>query len=99
MFFVTCDNHLLSGVTPRLSYTHSNEDFRIRSEDTAKHYNLQILDSNLYFRKMNVTDPKLSAIESTTPAYFLIMKKIPKHFLQQLFSAAGNRRMFLPVNL
>ena len=42
--FFTCDKHLLSGVTLRLSYRRSHEDFLIISEDAAKHYKLQILD-------------------------------------------------------
>ena len=41
MILVTCDEHLLSGVTIRPSYTRSNEDFLFISEDAAKHYNLQ----------------------------------------------------------
>ena len=46
--FFTCDMHLLSGVTLRLSYRRS-EDFFIISEDAAKHYKLQILETDLYF--------------------------------------------------
>ena len=71
--FFTCDKHLLSGVTLRLSYRRSHEDFLIISEDAAKHYKLQILEANLYVRKMTVTDHVLSAIESTllkTPANY-----------------------------
>ena len=45
--FFTCDKHLLSGVTLRLSYRRSHEDFLIISEDAAKHYKLQILEANL----------------------------------------------------
>ena len=71
--FFTCDKHLLSGVTLRLSYRRSHEDFLIISEDAAKHYKLQILEANLYVRKMTVNDHVLSAIESTllkTPANY-----------------------------
>ena len=43
--FFTCDKHLLSGVSLRLSYRRSHEDFLIISEDAAKHYKLQILQA------------------------------------------------------
>ena len=99
--FFTCDKHLLSDVTLRFSYRRSHEDFLIISEDAAKHYKLQILEANLYVGKMTVTDHVLSAIESTlfkTPAKYPYQKKTTKPFLQQLVSAAGNRKMFLLVN-
>ena len=50
---------------------------------------------------MTVTDHVLSAIESTllkTPANYPYQEEITKHFLQQLVSAAGNRKTFLLVN-
>ena len=70
--FFTFDKHLLSGVTLRLSCRRSHEDFLIIYEDAAN-YKLQILEANLYVRKMTVTDHVLSAIESTllkTPANY-----------------------------
>ena len=88
--FFTCDKHLLSGVTLRLSYRCSHEDFLIISEDAAKHYKLQILEANLYVRKMTVTDHMLSAIESTllkTPANYPYQEEITKTFL----ATAGQR--------
>ena len=88
--FFTCDKHLLSGVTLRLSYRRSHEDFLIISEDAAKHYKLQILEANLYVRKMTVTDHVLSAIESTllkTPANYPYQEEITKTFL----ATAGQR--------
>ena len=39
--FVTCDKHLLIGVTLKISYRRSLEDFLIISEDAAKHYSLK----------------------------------------------------------
>ena len=63
---------------------------------------ITICKANLYVRKTTVTDHVLSAIESPllkTSVNFPYQEKKPKHFLQQLFSAAGNRRMFLPGNL
>ena len=88
--FFTCDKHLLSSVTLRLSYRRSHEDFLIISEDAAKHYMLQILEANLYVRKMTVTDHVLSAIESTllkTPANYPYQEEITKTFL----ATAGQR--------
>ena len=88
--FFTCDKHLLSGVTLRLSYRRSHEDFLIISEDASKHNKLQILEANLYVRKMTVTDHVLSAIESTllkTPANYPYQEEITKTFL----ATAGQR--------
>ena len=88
--FFTCDKHLLSGVTLRISYRRSHEDFLIISEDDAKHYELQILEANLYVRKMTVTDHVLSANESTllkTPANYPYQEEITKKFL----ATAGQR--------
>ena len=88
--FFTCDKHLLSGVTLRLSYRRSYEDFLIISEDAVKHYKLQTLESNLFVRKMTVTAHVLSAIESTllkTPANYPYQEEITKSFL----ATAGQR--------
>ena len=88
--FFTCDTHFLRGVTLILSYRRSHEDFLIISEDAAKHYKLQILEVNLYVRKITVTDHVLSAIESTllkTSANYPYQEKITKTFL----ATAGQR--------
>ena len=45
--FLSCDKHLLSGVTIRLSLERSPNDFVVISEDAAKHYNVQIIEANL----------------------------------------------------
>ena len=90
LFFFTCDEHLLSGVTLRLSYRRSHEVFFSISEDAAKHYKLQILEANLYVGKMTVADHVLSAIESTllkTPAIYPYQEVIFKTFL----ATAGQR--------
>ena len=53
-------------------------------------YKLQILEANLYVRKMTVTDHVLSAIESTllkTPANYPYQEEITKTFL----ATAGQR--------
>ena len=88
--FFTCNKHLLSGVTLRISYRRSLEDFFIISEDAAKHYKLEIIEANLYVRKMRVTDQVLSAIESTLlkiPANYLYQEEITNTFL----ATAGQR--------
>ena len=54
--FLSCDKHLLSGVTIRLSLRRSPKDLVVISEDAAKHYKVQIVEANLYVRKMTVTD-------------------------------------------
>ena len=59
------DKHLLSGVTIRVSYRSSQEDFLIISEYAAKHYKLPLLEANLYVGKMTVNEHVLSAIDST----------------------------------
>ena len=61
--FLSCDKHLLSGVTIRLSLRRSPNDFVVISEDAAKHYKVQIIEANLFARKMTVTDYVLSSIK------------------------------------
>ena len=104
--FLPCDKHLLSGVTLRLSYRRSHEDFLDISEDAAKHYKLQILEANLYVRKMTVTDHVLSAIESTllkTPANYPYQEEVTKTFLarepvRQIIIALSTTNAFLGTN-
>ena len=86
--FLSCDKHLLSGVTIRLSLRRSPNDFVVISEDAAKHYKVQIIEANLYVRKMTVTDYVLSSIEKTllkNPAIYTYIEVVPKNFL----TAAG----------
>ena len=59
---LTCDKHLLSGVTQRISFRRSPNDFTVISESN-KHYRVKIVEANLYVRKMTVADHVLSAIE------------------------------------
>ena len=61
--FLSCDKHLISGVTARLSLRRSPNDFVVMSEDNGKHYQVQITEANLYVRKMTVTDFVLSSIQ------------------------------------
>ena len=45
--FLSCDKHLLSGVTIRFPLRRSPNDFVVISEDAAKHYKFQIIEANL----------------------------------------------------
>ena len=61
--FFTCDRHLLSGVTLRIAFRRSIDDFVIMSDDAAKHYKVKIVEANLYVRKMTLNDDVVSDIE------------------------------------
>ena len=45
--FFTCDKHLLSGVTLRIAFRRSIDDFVIVSDDAAKHCKVKIVEANL----------------------------------------------------
>ena len=60
--FFSCDRHLLSGVTLRIAFRRSIDDFVIMSDDAAKQYKLKIVEANLYVRKMTLNDNVASAI-------------------------------------
>ena len=101
--FLSCDKHLLSGVTIRLSFRRSPNDFVVISEDAAKHYKIQIIEANLYVRKMTVTDYVRSFIEKTlmkNPAIYNYINLVPKLTTKlDVFDKAGDKRMFLQKNL
>ena len=82
--FLSCDKHLISGVTARLSLRRSPNNFVVMSEDNGKHYQVQITEANLYVRKKTVTDFVLSSIEKTllkSPAIFNYIEVLPRSFL------------------
>ena len=82
--FLSYENHLLSGGTIRLSLRRSPKDFVVISEDAAKHNKVQIIEANLYVRKMTVTDYVLSSIEKNllkNPAIYNYIEVLPKTFL------------------
>ena len=54
--FLSCDKHLLTRMSIRLSIRRSPNDFVVISENAADHYKVQITDANLYVGKMTVTD-------------------------------------------
>lgn len=80
----SCDKHLLSGVTLRIAFLRAQNDFITLSEDDAKHYKVQIVEANLYVRKMVVNDNVVAAIERTllkSPAIYRYNEVIAKTFL------------------
>ena len=82
--FFSCEKHLISGVTMRISFRRSQDDFVIMSEDGAKHYKVKIDEANLFVRKMTVSDNVVGAIEKTllkTPAMYRYNEVISKAFL------------------
>ena len=79
----TCDKHLLSGVTLRISFTSSTNDFVVISESN-KHYNFRIIEANLCVRKITIADHVLTAAEKTllkTPAVYRYTELLPQTFL------------------
>ena len=97
--FLSCDKHLISGVTIRLSLRQSPTDFVIMSNYRDKHYRVEITEANLYVRKMTVSVFVLSSIEKTllkTPAFTIILKFYQKLFWTQLVCKAGDKKTFLP---
>ena len=82
--FFTCDRHLLSGVTHRIAFRRSIDDFVIMSDDAAQHYKVKIVEANLYVRKMTLNDDVVSAIEKTlliSPASYPYLETLTKKFL------------------
>ena len=51
--FFTCDWHL-SGVTLRISFWRSIDDFSLKSDDAGKTYKIKITEANLYVQKMSL---------------------------------------------
>ena len=82
--FFTCDRHLLSGVTLRISFRRSIDDFVVISDDAGKSYKVKNIEVNLYERKMTLNDDVVSAIEKTlltSPASYPYLETITKTFL------------------
>ena len=82
--FFSCEKHLTSGVTVRISFRRSQDDFTIVSEDGAKHYKIKTDEANLFVRKTTVSDIVLGEIEKTllkTRAMYRYNEVISKAFL------------------
>ena len=108
---MSCDKHLVSGVTARFSLRRSPNDFVVMSEDNGKHYQVQITEANLYVQKMTVTDLVLSSIEKTllkSPAIYNYIEVLPRTFLattgvqswrqEDVFAKEPARRMIVAMS-
>ena len=106
---LTCDKHLLSGVTLRISFRSSTNDFAVvKQSESNKHYKVKIIEANLYVRKMTIADHVLTAIEKTllkTPAVYRYTEVLPRTFLattgirswshEDIFSKEPVRRLII----
>ena len=82
--FFSCEKQLVSGVTLRISFRRSQDDFATISEAAGKNYKVKIDEANLFVRKMTVSDNVVGAIEKTllrTPAIYRYNEVITKTFL------------------
>ena len=80
----SCDKHLLSGVTLRISFERSKPEFALIYDADAKNYKINLSQANLYVRKMTVSDQGFTAIEKTltkTPALYRYTEVLPKTYL------------------
>ena len=106
---LTCDKHLLSGVTLRFSFRRSSNEF-VTKEAAAKNYKVKIVQANLYVRKMTITDNVLGAHEKQlmkTPAVYGFTEVLPRAFLattgvqswrqEDVFSKEPVRRMIIAM--
>ena len=87
--FVSCEKHLISGVTLRLSSRRSQDDFVTISETAAKNYKNKIDEANLFVREITLSDKVVGALEKTlnTPEMYRYNEVITKTFL----ATAGQR--------
>ena len=101
----------MSGVTLRISFRRSIDDFVTISDDAAKSYKVKIIEANLYVRKMTLNDDVVSAIEKTLlsrPASYPYLETITKTFLastglqswkqEDVFSREPIRRLAICLN-
>ena len=82
--FFTCDRQLLNGVTLRIAFRRSPDDFIVHSDVGTKHYKVHIIEANLYVRKMTVNDNIIGSIERTlmkSPAIYPYFETVSKTFL------------------
>ena len=92
--FFTCDKHLLSGVTLRLTFLRTRPEFCVIYDDDAKDYKVEITQANLHVRKMTVSENVYTAIETAltkTNAMYRYTEIIPKSFLMPQNSNSWNQ--------
>ena len=109
--FFTCDKNLFSGVTLRIEFRRSIDNFVIVSDDAATHYKVKIVEANLYVRKMTLNEEIVSAIEKTlltSPAAYPYFEILTKTFLastgphswkqENIFAREPIRRLAICLN-
>ena len=109
--FFTCDRHLLSGVTLRIAFRRSIDDFVIMSVNAAKQYKVKTVKANLYVQKMTLNDTVVSAIEKTllgSLASYPYIEPLTKTFLastglhsykqEDIFAREPIRRLAICLN-
>ena len=88
---LTCDKHLLSGVTLRISFRRSTNDFAVISESN-KHYKVRIVEANLYVRTTAVY-----RCTEVLPRTFLATTGIRRWRHEDIFSKEPIRRMIIAM--
>ena len=91
----------MSGGTLRIDFRRSIDYFVSMSDDAAKHYNVKIVEANLYVRKMTLNDDVVSAIEKIcllAQLPILTLKPLQNHVWLPLVFTVGNKKTFLPGN-
>ena len=84
--FFPCDRYLISGVTLIISFLRNRPEYALIYDDETKDSKIQILQANLYVRKMTVGDNVYSAIETTltrTLLFTVILRSYPKLLFPQ----------------
>ena len=92
--FFTCDKHLISGVTLRLTFLRSRPEFCLIYDNATKDYKVSITQANLHVRKMTVTENVYTAIETNLtkmPAIYRYTEIIPKTFIISNNSSSWNQ--------
>ena len=64
-YFVTCEWHLLSGMTLQIASRQSLDDCVTISDNAAKFHKVKTMEANFSARKMTSNDDLVSAIEKT----------------------------------
>ena len=62
---ISCDKHLLSGVTLRIFFVRSKLEFAWIFDGDAKNYKTTLSQANLYVREMTASDQVFTAIDKT----------------------------------
>ena len=82
--FFSCDKHLISGVTLRISFLGNRPECSSNYDNETHDYQIEIIQVSLYVRQLTVSDNVYSAIEiqlTKSPALCRYTEIIPKRFL------------------